>query len=76
MVDTLLHWLCQGTTYSIKPMTADTGLLIITTPDGKTWRGRRPVPLSLINAWKRLPIAERCRHAECEIERREKTRPA
>ncbi len=76
MADTLLHWHCSGTTYSVKRMTEDTAYLLITDPDGKTRRSRRPLPISLIVAWRHLPMNERCEHAQGEIERREKPRPA
>ena len=74
MPDTLLHWHCGGTTYSVKRMSDETGYLIITGPDGIARRGRRPIPVSLVDAWKSLDTSERCQHAEGEIERREKDR--
>ncbi len=74
MPDTLLHWHCSGKTYSVKRITADTAYLLITGPDGQTRRSRRPLALSLVEAWARLPINERCEHAEGEVERRLKPR--
>ena len=67
MPDILLHWHCQGVTYSVKRLTAGTGFLLASGPDGSVRRGRRPLEQEVIEFWAAIPIAERCIRADQEL---------
>ena len=65
--DTLLHWHCDGITFSVKRLNARAGLLIVTGPGRTVRHGRRDIPLPLIEAWRRMGLKERCDAAAQEI---------
>ena len=66
--DTLLHWLCDGVTYSVKRLNARMGMLIVTGPGTLVRRGRRDIPLPVVFAWEAMSIKERCDAAAREID--------
>ena len=63
--DTLLHWHCHGSTYSVKRVTAHRGLLIVSDPGGG--QRRREIPISVVLSWRAMGEEERCRAADREL---------
>ncbi len=70
MPDTLLHWHCEGVTYSVKRLPGNRGFLIVAGPGEAVRHGKRPLPESVISEWAKLPIPERCAVVDSEIARR------
>jgi hypothetical protein len=68
MPDTLLHWHCNGITYSIKRLNSVSGILIVSGPGERQRRGRRDIPVSVVMAWRSMSVDERCEAANREID--------
>ncbi len=65
--DTMLHWHCDGVTFSVKRLNQHAGILFVTGPGNLRRRGKRDIPVAIIDAWRLMPEKQRCEEAEREL---------
>jgi len=65
--DMLLQWHRYGVTYSLMRLDEHKAWLVVSGPGTRLLKGRRDLPMSVVEAWRSLPDAERCLLADREL---------
>lgn len=65
--DILLQWHRYGVTYQLMRLDDDKAWLVVSGPGTRLLKGRRDLPMSVVEAWRSLPDAERCVLADREL---------